>query len=70
MESESTESEEFRWVDTSECLPEFGDVYYNEISELIFIRRVSHEFDDMTAQVRGEKPRRFTRNNVVFIGVL
>lgn len=39
----------YRWVETDDQL-EFGQVWYNYTSDLLFIRRVTHEFDHITAQ--------------------
>lgn len=41
----------YRWVEKDSVTPDFGQVWYNPESDLIFVRQVVHEFQDKDAQI-------------------
>lgn len=61
------EPQVYRWVE-KDYYADFGEIWYNEESELIFIRRVTHEFENKSAQIMHES--NFLPRNCVFIGEL
>lgn len=56
----------YRWVEKDPQTPEFGEIYYNPESNLIYIRRVTHEFENKIAQTREGK----SLPSCVYIGEL
>lgn len=55
----------YRFVE-KECSPDFGEIWYNQSSDAIFVRKVTHEFEYNTAQVLENKEM----PNCVYLGEL
>ena len=56
---------EYRIVETDGA-PDFGQIWYNAESDMLFIRRVTHEFEDNLFQMMEKK----TFKNCTHIGDL